>query len=292
MSLSKEQMDVIKTLYRAEPEKFVDVGDLDIEGEDFDPEDFYFYYNENGDLTRILNLSTVYEGDFFEDNLSDSMPMAKWLAPRIVVELGCKAVLDVGCATGHWLSQFEKEGLQIFGLEGTPAAFEKLLVDPTAVKHFDLRKKHTEKYDVDLVLSIEVAEHIEEAFVMNYVDVLTSHGAKNIVMTAAPPGQGGEGHVNEQPKEYWIERLKAAGYERDEDLEKKIIQWVKTARLQKDTSAEFRKVDYKTGEIKEDWNWASHEDAMVGDRSKLQLKKWDNVWIPTWFPRNLLCFKK
>ena len=36
MSLSKEQMDVIKTLYRAEPEKFVDVGDLDIEGEDFE----------------------------------------------------------------------------------------------------------------------------------------------------------------------------------------------------------------------------------------------------------------
>ena len=292
MSWSKEAIEAIKYLWISEPEKFLNIEGFDIEDKNFNPEDFFFYYNKNGDLTRILDLSGVYEGDFFKDNISDSMPMARWLAPRIVGELGCKNVLDVGCATGHWLSQFEKEGLQIFGLEGTPAAFENLLVDAAAVKHFDLRKKHTEKYDVDFVLSIEVAEHIEEAFAMNYVDVLTSHDAKNIVMTAAPPGQGGAGHVNEQPKEYWIERLEASGYQRDEDLENKIIEWVRTARLQKDTSIEFRKVDYKTGEIKEDWNWASHEDAMVGDRSKLQLKKWDNVWIPTWFPRNLLCFKK
>jgi SAM-dependent methyltransferase len=291
MSWSKEQMDAIRALYQSEPEKFIAVDNIDIKDKNFNPEDFCFYYDDTT-TTRILSIQDIYDGNFFGDNISDSMPMARWLAPRIASELECKNVLDIGCATGHWLSQFEKEGLEIFGLEGSDAAFKNLLVDPKTVKHFDLRTKHTEKYDVDLVLSIEVAEHIEPAFAPNYVDVLTSHSAKNIVMTAAPPGQGGEGHVNEQPKEYWIERLEASGYERDEDLENKIIGWTKTARSQKDTPVEFRKVDHNTDEIKEDWNWASHEDAMVGDRSKLQLKKWDNVWIPAWFPRNLLCFKK
>ena len=293
MSWTEEQRKLIYELYQTNPEKFVDIKHLSVESENFSPEDFWFYYDtDNHATTRILSIQDIYGDDFFKDNISDSMPMAKWLAPRIVAELKCKSILDIGCATGHWLSQFKKEGLQIFGLEGSDAAFKNLLVDQSVVEHFDLRKKHTEKYNVDLVLSIEVAEHIEPAFTPNYVDVLTSHGANNIIMTAAPPGQGGQGHVNEQPKEYWIERLENTGYERDKGLENKIIEWVKTARSQKNSSFEFRKVDYKTGEIKEDWNWASYEDAMAGDRSKLQLKKWDNVWIPTWFPRNLLCFKK
>ena len=293
MSCTEGQRRAIYEAYQIHPEKFVDIKHLNVESENFSPEDFWFYYdNVTHATTRILSIQDIYGDDFFKDNISDSMPMARWLAPRIVDELKCKNVLDIACATGHWLSQFEKEGLEIFGLEGSDAAFENLLVDPKTVKHFDLRTKHTEKYDVDLVLSIEVAEHIEEAFSQNYIDVLTMQTAKNIIMTAAPPGQGGEGHVNEQPKEYWIKKLETAGYQRDIDLENKIIKWVKTAREQKDVALELRKIDHKTGKLKEDWNWASHEDALAHDRSKLQLKKWDNVWIPAWFPRNLLCFKK
>jgi len=30
-------------------------------------------------------------------------------------------------------------------------------------------------------------------------------------MTAAPPGQGGHLHLNEQPSEYWIELMLACG---------------------------------------------------------------------------------
>jgi hypothetical protein len=31
------------------------------------------------------------------------------------------------------------------------------------------------------------------------------------VFSAAHPGQGGTGHINEQPKSYWIERFQRAG---------------------------------------------------------------------------------
>jgi hypothetical protein len=33
--------------------------------------------------------------------------------------------------------------------------------------------------------------------------------------TAAQPGQGGTGHINEQPPAYWIARFRTLGYEYD-----------------------------------------------------------------------------
>jgi hypothetical protein len=37
-----------------------------------------------------------------------------------------------------------------------------------------------------------------------------------ILFSAAVPGQGGTGHVNEQPHAYWIERFRRLGYDTDE----------------------------------------------------------------------------
>ena len=51
----------------------------------------------------------------------------------------------------------------------------------------------------------DVAEHLESKHADFYVECLSSGNAKKLIFTAASPGQGGEGHYNEQPKEYWIE---------------------------------------------------------------------------------------
>ena len=41
---------------------------------------------------------------------------------------------------------------------------------------------------------------------------------RHIVITAAPPGQGGTDHVNEQPPQYWIEKFTGAGALFSEEL--------------------------------------------------------------------------
>jgi hypothetical protein len=46
--------------------------------------------------------------------------------------------------------------------------------------------------------------------------------AETIVFTAAPPGQGGTGHLNEQPAEYWISRFARRGMRRDHELEARV----------------------------------------------------------------------
>ena len=45
---------------------------------------------------------------------------------------------------------------------------------------------------------------------LSLVQFLVAH-APLIVFSAAQPGQMGSGHINEQPKSYWIERFEAAG---------------------------------------------------------------------------------
>jgi len=70
---------------------------------------------------------------------------------------------------------------------------------------------------VNLVWSCEVAEHIEEQFVDNYLASIAN--GKVIAMTHATPQQGGHHHVNCQPPEYWIEKLDDRGYYLSEDNE-------------------------------------------------------------------------
>ena len=50
-----------------------------------------------------------------------------------------------------------------------------------------------------------------------FVDLLSSL-SDHVVMTAAPPGQGGTDHVNEQPNSYWIEKFRKRGFRYDETL--------------------------------------------------------------------------
>ena len=49
----------------------------------------------------------------------------------------------------------------------------------------------------------EVAEHIHSKYVSSLLDTLTNHGNR-ILLSAARPGQGGLGHLKEQPPDYWI----------------------------------------------------------------------------------------
>jgi hypothetical protein len=60
---------------------------------------------------------------------------------------------------------------------------------------------------VDVVWSCEVAEHIVEPKVDNYIDTLCN--GRIVAMTHAVPGQPGHHHVNCQPSEYWIEKMRA-----------------------------------------------------------------------------------
>ena len=63
----------------------------------------------------------------------------------------------------------------------------------------------------DLVISLEVAEHLPENAADTFVDSLVQHGDV-ILFSATIPFQGGHGHINEQWPGYWAEKFLGHGY--------------------------------------------------------------------------------
>lgn len=237
-------------------------------------------------------LEEIYDEEYFKENIADSLPMAKYMSSKIKEYLNLNSVFDIGCATGHWLSCYQELGCDISGLEGTSNAFPYLMVDKEKIDVHDLRNPYNKTKNVDLVSCIEVAEHIEPKFADVLVDTITMHQAPHILFTAAPPGQGGQGHFNLKYKPYWIKKFKKRGYTVDEDFQKKIINWSKEARENFSPASEFRLLSVKDGTPIKALNWESHDDAMEGDLTKLKTQIWEYVWIPFWFPHNVITFKK
>ena len=181
----------------------------------------------------MIDLDQVYNERFFQLNTEDSSPMAAYMVPRLTDLLELKTVLDLGCARGLYVAAFMENGVTAIGLEGARAAVENPVRRATLIRH-DLRKKLPRlRYMFDLILSIEVAEHIEPEYEKVYIDNLTKHFAPYIVMTAAPPGQAGECHINLKPKEYWVEKIEARSYERSRKIEAVISRWAAEARSKK-----------------------------------------------------------
>jgi len=76
--------------------------------------------------------------------------------------------------------------------------------------------------EFDLVVSIEVAEHIEPELADNFVENLTKHSRRWIVITASPVTKEKspyclKAHLNEQDKNYWIEKIEKHGFTYDKD---------------------------------------------------------------------------
>lgn len=126
------------------------------------------------------------------------------------------SVLDVGCGTGISMVYFRKKGAEVYGLEGSEMAISMSQVKQY-IQQADLHQPQITGRKFDLVWCFEVAEHIHPDYVDALVETLTSNG-DTLFLSAAHPGQGGLGHFNEQPPEYWIEKLEARGFSHQPDL--------------------------------------------------------------------------
>jgi len=144
-----------------------------------------------------------YDSSFFEYVNSGSLASAERLLPVLLDSLPITSVLDVGCGQGAWLSIWNKLGVEdVCGIDGSYVDRSKLLVSDSLFQPLDLTTRFHMKRRYDLAQSLEVAEHLPKAIAPQFVDCLCAH-SDLVLFSAAPPGQGGDHHVNEQPYEYW-----------------------------------------------------------------------------------------
>ena len=165
----------------------------------------------------------IYDNKFFRNTVKLEADSAQAVVDTLMKYFKPKSVIDIGCGCGIYLKQFQELGVDIIGYDGSPAALTESLVGDK-IKIFDLAQPLVLDRQFDLVLCLEVAEHLEEKFADTLVDTLAKLG-NTIIFTAAIPGQGPRsiGHINEQLPEYWINKFQ----ERDFSLQEKLTSDIK-----------------------------------------------------------------
>lgn len=147
-------------------------------------------------------MESTYDKKFFKLNLRSAFGSAQTILPIVQKHLGPQSVLDVGCGSGAWLSVWKDLGVEVLGLDGDYVDPTFLAIDPQEFRATDLNQSFDLNKKFDLVQCLEVAEHIPKENAEKLVQSITRHSTQ-VLFSAAPPGQGGIMHVNEQPYSYW-----------------------------------------------------------------------------------------
>jgi SAM-dependent methyltransferase len=116
---------------------------------------------------------------------------------------GVHSIIDVGCGNGSYTRYLYERGYWAEGYDGSPLTPELSkglcrvmdFSEPVLIGEFDL------------VLCLEVGEHIPKQYEQTFIDNLCNLAIQWIVLSWALPGQGGTGHVNCQTNEYVIAEM-------------------------------------------------------------------------------------
>lgn len=154
-----------------------------------------------------------YGSRFMEYADRSSRHSARTISTLLRKALTINSVLDIGCAKGTWLSAWQEVGVsEIMGIDGDYVGTDELVIPRDRFVAADLAQSIDLGRKFDLVQSLEVAEHIRPEAADQFVENLVRHSSGVVLFSAAPPGQGGEFHVNEQPYEYWREKFRTHGF--------------------------------------------------------------------------------
>jgi len=153
-----------------------------------------------------------YDGDFHRVTADMNKASACAVVHELARLLPISSVADFGCGQGMWLSTWQQGGVaEIVGIDGPHVDPATLEISADGFRCMDLSEPIDLGRRFDLVQSLEVAEHLPRASAEDFVDSLIRH-SDLVLFSAAPPGQGGVGHINEQPYSWWARRFVARGY--------------------------------------------------------------------------------
>jgi hypothetical protein len=124
-----------------------------------------------------------------------------------------KFLVDFGCGMGFYAKGFQQAGFSCDAYDGNPNTEE---LTGGIGKTLDLSEPQDFGIMYDMVLSLEVGEHIPVDYEGIFIQNLVVHAEKMIVLSWAVPGQAGLGHVNCRDNEYIIGKLKENGFRYDE----------------------------------------------------------------------------
>ena len=223
-------------------------------------------------------MSRLYDDRFYDWVNQTARASAALLLPVARAAARPASIVDVGCGEGAWLDEWRRLGVgDVTGVDGDYVSRERLLIPAESFVAADLSRGFSTPRRFDLAQSLEVAEHLPPASSESFVDSLC--GLSDVVMfSAAQPGQGGEGHVNERLPSQWAADFARRGYGAYDAIrpalaaEKRVSPWYRfntilyanaagVGRLSEAARA-ARVVDLRRLDEAGDWLWRARKIAL------------------------------
>jgi len=154
----------------------------------------------------------INENGFWENPTGEGHAYDKHLAAAIIKlfkKNQFNSVLDLGCGMGEYSHLLQAYNYKVHAYDGNPNT-PQLTCGLAQVA--DLSQPFNSGHQVDVVMSLEVGEHIPAEFEQTFLDNLVVSKPKMVILSWAVPGQVGDGHVNCQPNSYIEAQMKLRGY--------------------------------------------------------------------------------
>lgn len=153
-----------------------------------------------------------YTRQFYEDQTTGRSAFeVEQLAYAIYQTFQPRTVADVGCGRGAFLKLFHEAGCEVWGTDGAPVKEAGLVISRSLFLEQDFRDGLRIPIKRDVILCLEVVEHLPADVADDVVRSICRSGATHIVFSGAIPGQGGTGHINERPVAYWVSKFREQG---------------------------------------------------------------------------------
>lgn len=156
--------------------------------------------------TGYWNGETAHIHHVHSENLS------KWIC-EFIRKKNIETATDFGCGLGNYILDIDTNThCTIIGVEGEKPKESKI---PQYVYEYDLTHDLTgvKNLTSDLVISLEVGEHIPKEYMRTYLDNITYHAKEYLIISWAIRGQAGFGHVNCLDNHEIIPKIELMGFE-------------------------------------------------------------------------------
>jgi len=129
---------------------------------------------------------------------------------KFLNEENAQSIVDFGCGLGSYVNCFRENNIEADGYDGNP----RTNMHNKYCNTLDLSKPiNIKKYN--WVMSFEVGEHIPKECEDVFIDNMHRSNKDGIILTWAPIGQPGFGHINCQDINYIINKITKLGYTLD-----------------------------------------------------------------------------